>query len=65
MADREKKFSFLMTDREKAQLEALAAEESSTVANWLRRTIASQFAKKFGATLPPKPKREKKWLGNS
>lgn len=65
MGDRKNKVSFLMTEEENAQLEALAAGESRSPASWLRLTIASQYAEKFGARPPRKPKREKKLLGNS
>jgi hypothetical protein len=63
MADREKKFSFLLTDKEKAQLEALADAESRSSANWLRLRIAAEYAARFGAKPPRRPKREKKLLG--
>jgi len=65
MGDRKNKFSFLMTDDENAQLEALAAAESRSPASWLRMTIASLYSDKFGARSPRKPKREKKLLGNT
>jgi len=63
MGDGKNKISFLMTDDENAQLEALAADESISPASWLRMTIASRYAEKFGARPPRKPKREKKLLG--
>ena len=63
MGDRKHSFTFLMTDEENAQLEALAAGESRSPASWLRLTIASQYEEKFGRRPPRKPKREKKVLG--
>jgi hypothetical protein len=63
MADREKKFSLLVTDKERAQLEALASAESRSAASWLRLRIAAEYAARFGAKSPRKPKREKKLLG--
>jgi hypothetical protein len=62
MGDRKNQVSLLMTDDENAQLEALAAGESTSPASWLRLTIALHYAEKFGTRPPRKPKREKKLL---
>ena len=54
-----RKFTFLLTDEDRAMLEALAANERRSASDWLRLTIVDSYLGKFGSKAPKKPKPQK------
>jgi hypothetical protein len=52
------KFTMLYDEQERVMLEALAALDDRSAANWLRQIIRREHAAKFGDA-PPKKKRSK------
>ena len=53
---RERRFAFVVTEEERAMLEALAKSEHRSSGDWLRVTIRRLHEERFGA----KPKKSKR-----
>ena len=60
MAVRDKKFTFVLTDEEREQLEALASSQHRTASDWIRVAVKVAYAEQFGNKKPPKTKRKKR-----
>jgi hypothetical protein len=56
---RERRFAFVVTDEERAKLDALAKADRRTSGDWLRVMIDREYAARFGAPRP-KAKRGKR-----
>ena len=55
-ATRKHNFSMVMTEEERAHLEALAEADHRSAADWVRVAIATAYAERFG-TKRAKPKK--------
>lgn len=56
MPTKEARFLFVVSLEERAMLQALAEADHRTGAGWLRHTIRTSYAARFGGK-PPKPKK--------
>jgi hypothetical protein len=57
MAPKEERFSLVMSDEEKARLEALASAEERSAGAWIRAVINREYKQQFGDKPPKKLKK--------
>lgn len=55
MTDRPRTLTIKMTDNELAKAHALAEAGDESIGRFMRRTIASEYERRFGDAAPPTP----------